>query len=296
MPSVPPPPRDGVGASAVLLPRGPWLSPLDFFVARFAGIDEAAWRSRIARGLIVDAAGVAIRLDTPYRAGTTLWYYREVESEVEIPFAAEILHHDEHLLIADKPHFLPVMPAGRYVKQSLLVRLKRETGIDDLVPLHRIDRGTAGLVAFSTHPQTRGRYQALFASSLIEKHYEAIAPRIAGLSFPFTRHTRLVAGEPFFRMQEVAGEPNSQTVFESAETRGALTLYRLRPVTGKKHQLRVHMAAIGAPIENDPFYPRLRSEAEDGDFARPLKLLARRIAFVDPLTGDTRLFESRRRL
>lgn len=287
--------RDGVGASSVRLPAGPWPRVLDFLATRFAAIGFATWHGRMQRGLVFDAAGCALAPDAAYVAGATIHYYRELEHEPEIPFAAQILYRDAHLLIADKPHFLPVVPSGRFVQQTLLVRLKRETGIDSLSPLHRIDRGTAGLVAFSLDPATRGAYQTLFAQRTIEKRYEALAPLREELRLPLTRRTRIVRGEPFFLSAEVDGAPNSETVFESAEPRGALALYRLRPLSGKKHQLRIHMAAIGAPIENDPLYPSLRNALAD-DNTRPLKLLARSLAFVDPLSGEPRYFESQRTL
>ncbi|WP_211234526.1 pseudouridine synthase [Solimonas soli] len=294
------PVRDGVGASHVRLPPGAWRTALAFLLERYAETGEAAWRSRLARRLVVDEHGVPLTAETPYRAGATLWYYRELESEPEIPFEARVLYRDDHLLIADKPHFLPVLPSGRFVQQTLLVRLKRELGIDALSPLHRIDRGTAGIVAFSTQAATRGLYQRLFATRSIDKRYEALAPAVDGLALPFTRRSRLVAGEPFFRMREIEGEANSETVFEHATPAGDLALYRLRPVTGKKHQLRVHLAAIGAPIVNDDFYPQLRDATDERaaheDYSRPLQLLARELSFVDPLRGVQLRFESRRQL
>lgn len=290
-----PPTRDGVSASRVQLPPGPWATALEFLVAHFREIPELIWRSRIEGGRVLREDGSAIDAFTPYRAGETLHYYRELEVETPIPFEAQILHRDEHLLIADKPHFLPVIPAGRFVQESLLVRLKQATGLEDLVPLHRIDRGTAGLVAFSLNPQTRSAYQQLFPRREVVKQYEALAPALPGLQFPITRRSRLVPGEPFFRMEEAAGIPNSETLIEVAEHRGDLALYRLFPVTGRKHQLRVHLAALGAPILHDPLYPALRPEAGD-DYARPLQLLARALAFTDPLSGERRCFESLRSL
>ncbi|WP_028008511.1 pseudouridine synthase [Solimonas flava] len=295
-PPAPLPVRDGVGPSYVLLPAGAWPNMLAFLIERFPAIDALAWRSRMARGLVLDDAGLRVAPDTPYRAGATLWYYRELESEPEIPFEAELLYRDEHLLIADKPHFLPVLPSGRFVQQTLLVRLKKQLGLAELSPLHRIDRGTAGLVAFSVQAATRGAYQRLFATRSVDKRYEALAPLVAGLAFPFTRRSRLVAGEPFFRMREAAGEANSETVFESATPRGGHALYRLRPVTGKKHQLRVHLAALGAPIVNDSFYPQLTDDPAGSDFSQPLQLLAKELAFTDPLSGRRHVFTSGRRL
>lgn len=286
--------RPGVAPSRVVLPQGPWPRVLDFLVERFPAIDEASWRSRMARGLVSIEDGELIGADTAFRAGVTVLYYRELEQEPEIPFEAPILFQDAQLLVADKPHFLPVMPSGRFLEQTLLVRLKRQTGIETLAPLHRIDRGTAGLVLFSVDPGTRSTYQQLFAQRRVHKEYEAIAATLAR-DFPLTRRSRIEPGRPFFTMREVEGEPNSETRIERVRASGHRSLYRLFPVSGRKHQLRVHMAAVGAPIENDPLYPTLREE-QAGDWSRPLQLLARVLAFDDPVIGGPRRFESARRL
>ncbi len=232
---------------------------------------------------------------TPYRVGQEVHYFREVDDEPAIPFEETILHADEHLVVADKPHFLPVTPAGGHVRETLLARLVRRLGNPDLVPLHRIDRDTAGLVMFSACPGTRERYQSLFAQRRIAKVYEALAPALPGLEFPHVRCSRLEPGEPFFRMREVAGDANSQTRIEVVEHGTAHWRYRLEPVTGRKHQLRVHMAALGAPIVGDRAYPDVRRRVA-GDFDAPLQLLAKGLAFVDPLDGEMRRFESGRSL
>lgn len=148
---------------------------------------------------------------------------------------------------------------------------------------------------FSANPASRARYQALFREGKIEKRYEAVAPPLPGLEFPQVRRSRLVRGEPFFRMMEIDGEANSESRIEVIERGATLWRYGLQPVTGKKHQLRVHMAALGAPIVGDPFYPVLREQGKD-DYGRPLQLLARSLRFVDPLSGALRTFESERRL
>lgn len=218
-------------------------------------------------------------------------YYREVATEPLIPFAEQILHADDDLLVVDKPHFLPVMPAGAFVRQTLLFRLQETLGNPDIVPLHRVDRGTAGLVMFSLNPATRSAYQALFRDRAIRKHYEALAPALPDIGFPLVRRSRLQRGEPFFRMREVAGASNSESRIDVLDGRGDVWRYALEPVTGKKHQLRVHMAALGAPIINDAFYPDLREQSAD-NHALPLQLLARSLAFVDPLTGEVRAFRS----
>ncbi len=281
-------------ASTVCLPPGNWPTVLDCLCEHFKAIGREVWLDRFARGRVLDAQGQPITVDHPYRVGLRIHYFREVPNEKPIPVLEDILHVDEHLVVADKPHFLPVTPTGEYVEQTLLRRLIRRLDNPHLVPLHRIDRHTAGLVLFSANPQSRSAYQQLFPTRRIDKQYQAIAPALPGLSFPLVHKSRMANGEPFFRMQEVPGASNSETHAEVLEKQGGLWRYGLSPVTGKTHQLRVHMAALGAPICNDPFYPEV-VQGED-DYAKPLKLLARSLRFEDPLTGQKRYFESRLRL
>lgn len=279
-------------ASRWQLPPGAWATVLDGLCARFPAIGRDAWRDRMQRGLVRDGSGQAIGVDAPYRVGLELSYQREVVQEPEIPCQARVLHRDDHLLVADKPHFLPVLPSGVHVEQTLLRRLAREFDLDELVPLHRIDRATAGLVMFSLNPDSRAAYQALFRERRITKRYLALAPALSSLAFPLVRRTRLAPSQPFFRMAEVPGEANTETRIEVDQADGPLWRYALTPVTGRKHQLRVHMAALGAPIANDPWYPALAPPSGD-DYSLPLKLLAESLAFDDPLTGEPRSFRSR---
>lgn len=279
-------------ASTLYLPPGSWPTVLDCLCDHFKAISREQWLDRIARGRVLDGQGQPISQELAYREGLRIHYFREVPDEKVIAVEEAILYADEHLVVADKPHFLPVTPAGEYVEQTLLRRLIRRLGNPHLVPLHRIDRHTAGLVLFSANPDSRSAYQALFPTRKIEKRYEAIAGALPHLSFPLVHKSRLVDGEPFFRMQEAEGPSNTETAIDVKEKHGDLWRYALYPVTGKKHQLRVHMSALGAAICNDPFYPEVLKDAED-DFAKPLKLLAQGLRFIDPLTGQEREFESR---
>lgn len=279
--------------SRLQLPVGDWATLLEGLCARFPRIDRAQWEDRFARGRVLDAQGRALAPDRPWQVGLEIQYFREVAEEPPIPHRETILHHDEHLLVADKPHFLPVVPAGRHVRETLLARLVARTGNTDLVPLHRLDRLTAGLVLFSTRPASRDPYQRLFRERRIEKTYEALAPALPGRRFPLQRDSRLQSGEPFFRMCEVAGEPNARTRIELIEAQGPVWRYRLLPESGRKHQLRVHMAALGAPILGDDLYPQQR-RGDPAEAPQPLQLLARALAFDDPLSGQPRQFCSQR--
>ncbi len=256
------------------------------------------WALRMDEGRVLDEAGHPLPSGARFAPGTRVYYYRELEAEPLIPFEEHIVHQDAHLLVADKPHFLPVTPTGRYVQQTLLVRLKRRTGIETLTPIHRIDRETAGLVVFSIRPQDRDAYQRLFRDQQVDKVYEAIAPLRPELPLPAVHRSRIEEDAQFFRQREVPGEPNSETALELVEARGALGLYRLRPKSGRTHQLRVHMNALGRPIVGDLFYPEVvhgPGHAQE-DWSRPLQLLARGLIFTDPVTGKPRHFDSQRQL
>lgn len=295
--------RDGVGASVLACPAGRWASLLDYLVERLPRLSRAQWCDRFALGLVLDERGQVLPVEAPYRPATRIYYWRQLEREPEVPFEAQILFQDELLLVADKPHFLPVLPSGRFVQQTLLTRLRRATGLADLSPIHRIDRETAGLVVFSLQPATRGAYQALFRERAVHKLYEAVAglPEPLGLSLPLTRRSRLQErSEAFMQMEEVAGEPNAETRVELLQRHPSLPLarYRLSPSTGQKHQLRAHMNALGLPLLGDRIYPHLLppEPIEAPDYSQPLQLLARSLAFRDPISGAQREFESQRQL
>jgi tRNA pseudouridine32 synthase/23S rRNA pseudouridine746 synthase len=281
----------GVSASSQRLPPGSWKTVLDFFRDHYPRVDVEAWTMRMTRGEVRDETGRQVDPETAYRVGACIFYYREIENEKTIPFPERVLYWDEHMLVADKPHFLPVVPSGRFLNETLLVRLRKHSDSDDLVPLHRLDRETAGLVLFSTNRETRSHYTSLFQNRKIRKVYEAVALTLDTAMLPTTRRSRIVRGEPFFRMKEVAGDYNSETYISAIRNLGGNTLYRLVPFTGKKHQLRVHLSALGIPIINDKLYPAL-IRSNDEDYSRPLKLLARSLLFQDPLTGQEHYFES----
>ena len=296
-----PPMRDGVGASCVALPSGPWATLLDGLCARLPAVTRDDWVLRMEAGRVLDEEGRPLAPDTPcaaLRPGQRIYYYREVPTETKIPFEESIVYRDEHLLAADKPHFLPVTPGGHHVQETLLVRLKRLTGCEELTPLHRLDRETAGLVLFSLQAADRDAYQRLFREQQVHKLYEAIAPARPDLPLPDTYRSRIDADDRFFRRREVEGPPNAETRVRLLETRGDLARYELAPSTGRMHQLRVHMMALGRPICGDRFYPDVVHGPGEGadDWQHPLCLLARELHFTDPVTQSVHVLRSTRTL
>ncbi|MER1996825.1 MAG: RluA family pseudouridine synthase [Arthrobacter sp.] len=286
------PVRNGVNATRLRLPaEGRWATAFEYVLERFGHVNPQGIAERFDRGEVVGIGGVPLDRTTPLTEHTFIWYYRELPPEERLPVEINILHQDENVLVVDKPHFLPTTPGGMYVAESALVRLRVALDIPDLIPMHRLDRMTAGVLLFSTNPETRGKYQVLFEKRRIEKEYEAVAPVRPELDLPAVIRSRMIKSRTYLLAQEVPGEPNAETRVELLEEAGGLGRYRLLPHTGKTHQLRVHMASLGIGILHDPFYPVLQEQGPD-DYSKPLQLLARSVEFTDPLTKETVQYRS----
>ncbi|WP_213065988.1 pseudouridine synthase [Acinetobacter sp. WCHAc060042] len=288
-----PPMLNGVSASKVYLPK---LQPMPksifaYLCAQFQHIGAAEWRQRFHDGLVYDAVGNVLSTDSAYLENQHVFYYRFLAREIEVPFQHEILFENDHFLVVNKPHFLTISPTGQYVQQTLLVRLKQQTGIEHLTPIHRLDRETAGLVLFSKRIETRGAYQQMFAERRVQKTYHAIAPFNPELNFPRTVRLHMQKGEPFYTMRVLDKAPNSETDISLLEYDSTWAKYELKPHTGKQHQLRVHLNSLSCPIKNDPFYPKVVHKTDD-DFSQPLQLLAKKLSFKDPITQQLMLFNS----
>jgi tRNA pseudouridine32 synthase / 23S rRNA pseudouridine746 synthase len=295
--------REGVSASRVAVGGGPWADVLDFLRRRLPLV--ADWPERLAQGQVMDAQGAALQVHAAAVPGAVIWYWRCPPPEPRVPFEVDVLYQDEHIVVADKPHFISVTPGGRHLHETVLVRLKRQLNISSLVPMHRLDSETAGVLLFTVDPQVRNAYHALMRGQQVHKVYEAVAPWRADLVLPRVHHSRLQTqdGDRFMQMLTVQGEPNAHTQIEligRLMTRfGQLAHYKLTPFTGRKHQLRAQMSELGVPIVGDRIYPRLWPEPALGatpDYSLPLQLLARELAFTDPISGQARRFVSRRHL
>jgi tRNA pseudouridine32 synthase/23S rRNA pseudouridine746 synthase len=277
-------------------PGGEWATVRDHLLARFAGaIGADRVDAMFAEGRFVSVHG-PVAPDEPYTAGRFLWFHRDFAPEEPVPFPVGVVYHDARLVIADKPHFLATTPRGRHITETAVARLRRELGLPSLQPAHRLDRLTAGLVLFVVRPEDRGAYQTLFRDKLVRKEYEAVAPYDPSITFPRTVRSRIVKERGVIAAREEPGEANSESRIELLEHREGLGRYRLLPTTGRTHQLRVHMNALGLPLVHDPVYPVIEPEGAADDWTRPLQLLARVLEFTDPVTGGPRRFESGLRL
>ncbi|MFR9798951.1 pseudouridine synthase [Streptomyces sp. MS06] len=297
-PPSPLPQRRGVDPVRVRLPaRGPWATVGGYLAERLSGAGDGVVEGMLGEGLVVGADGMPVPGDAAFVPGMYLWFHRELPEEVPVPFPVEVVHRDDHIVVADKPHFLATAPRGGHVAETALARLRRELGLPALSPAHRLDRLTAGLVLFTVRPAERGAYQALFRDRRVRKVYEGVAPRAPSLTLPVTVRSRIVKERGVLAAREVTGEPNAVSRVELVDRRpGGPARYRLVPETGQTHQLRVHMSALGVPLLGDPLYPVVTGPAPAGDFRRPLQLLARELEFTDPVTGAEHRFVSARTL
>lgn len=312
MPRSPLPPREGISATALRAPGGKATSakahlPVPETIGQwlhdeFPTATEAQRRGLLSTGQMCDELGEPVAWDDPVSPGGFYFFHRPVPAEECIPFDPVIVFEDEDLLVVDKPHFLASTPNGRFVRECVVTRLRVDLGLPDLVAIHRLDRITAGLLILSKRVETRGTYQRLFQDRLVTKTYRALAPLPpAGLEFPREVRSRLVKPRGGRQVLEVEGEPNAVSrirflgPLESPSARRAVGEYELEPVTGRTHQLRVHMASLALPILGDPVYP-VDLCPDPYDFSSPLQLLASTIDFTDPVTGEPRRFETTLRL
>jgi len=289
----------GIDPARVRLPWDEdWPDARSYLVHRLRGAGERAVDALLAAGGVVTADGSPLTAAAPYVPGQYLWFHREFAPEPVVPFALPVLYRDEHLVVADKPHFLAMTPRGSHITQTALARLRHELDLPRLSPAHRLDRLTAGVALFVVRPEERAAYQGLFQEHRVRKEYRAVAASDPGLAFPLTVRNRITKEPGRMDAYEIPGPPNAESRIEllrGPDAPGGPALYRLLPRTGRTHQLRLHMSGLGLPILNDPLYPEVL-DPDPADFSRPLQLLAYSLEFTDPVTGAERRFSTAREL
>ncbi|WP_238147690.1 MULTISPECIES: pseudouridine synthase [Micrococcaceae] len=252
-----------------------------------------------ARGDVLDPEGKPLDVRAAFRPGSHVWVFRPLPDEPELPSDLPVLYEDEYILAVDKPHSLPVTPRGSFVRQTAVTKLRVETDNELLSPVHRLDRLTAGVLLFAKTREARGPLQALFELQRVSKTYELIAPLTpltpdAGPpdlpvypAEPRVMRSRIVKDASSLQAREVPGAPNALTgvvLLKEIEETG-WGLYGANPLSGKTHQIRVHMNSLGRPIYGDPLYPRVHED----ELRQPignLRLLAREVLLKNPFTQE----------
>ena len=274
--------RDVLGPARLRLQGG---NVADEFGRRFG----PAAMAKVVAGEVFSADGVVLDARTEMPAGSFVYHYRDLPDEVVVPFDVPLIYRDDHIVVVDKPHFLATMPRGSHIAQTALVRLRHELDLPELSPAHRLDRLTAGVLLFTVRREVRGAYQTMFARGEVTKTYLAVSSAEPGLVEPQVVSNRIIKQRGVLQARIEPGEPNAETHIEPLGG----GRYRLTPRTGRTHQLRLHMATLGVPIDNDPLYPEVLP-VQPVDFTAPLRLIAQQLEFDDPLTGEHRCFVSSR--
>lgn len=288
--------RNGIASSLIVTPTEIiWSSVTEFLLARFPHLDPDALTRKIEQGRVYYDDGTPVPVDAPLIPHQRFWYFREIENEPAIPFEYEVLFEDDNILVIDKPHFLSTTPVGRSLKETVTTRLRKRTGNMAITPAHRLDRATAGVLLLTKKPELRRAYQDLFEYRKAEKTYHALCHANPALAAEFSVRLHLQPNRQDIFVSVVDAPPNSHTDVRRLRTVGPYQLYELKPSSGRKHQLRCQMAHLGAGIVNDIWYPEPQPDSPD-DFSRPLQLLARSLAFTDPVSGQYLSFTSRREL
>lgn len=293
------PPRAGIDAVRVRLPDPPDRGSIERELIRVFPDRAAEIRESLAAGGVVDRFGNPVGEFARPVKGEDVWLHLPPPPEPEVPGALEIVYRDSDLLVVDKPHFLATTPRAGHIRQTALTWARVATGEDELVPAHRLDRGTAGLVVMAVHPQVRAALAGQFQQRGVNKRYLAVSHLPADAPQTFERRSRIFKQHGIFQGEEIEGPPNAHTrgrlLAEADGADGRVGLWLLEPTTGQTHQLRIHLNALGMPIVGDDLYPCMRGvEAED--FDAPLQLLAAALECAHPVSGERMRFTSPRTL
>ena len=288
----------------------------DYLIARFYPNDPQIIHARFNTGEVRLDDGTILTSDSPYMPGERIWYFRELADEPQLPSDMPVLYEDEHVLAIDKPHFLPTTPRGSYIAQTALTKLRVREQNPLLIPIHRLDRPTAGVLLFAKTVEARRPFQMMFQHRQVSKTYRAVAPvpadaaaaeqALSAEGLQVRSHIQKIRDQLQVQQlseQECAAqgvEPNTLTTVKilrtftpsaqavegwRAEPNREWALYDLAPHTGKTHQLRAHLNMLSAPILGDVLYPQVLPDAPDRP-EYPLQLLAYSLHFEHPITGE----------
>jgi len=259
---------------------------LAWLAARHRHSAEPVWRARVEAGEVKLDGVVAAAMDT-LRSGRCLAWQRPPWEEPEVPLGFAVLYRDDELLAVAKPRGLPSVPNGGFLEHTLLYRVRRLH--PEAVPMHRLGRGTSGLLLFARTAAARSVLAAQWRAGRVDKEYRALVSGVPhATSFTIDVPIGTVSHPRLGRVHAaVAGGKPALSRVELVESRGDRALVSVRIPTGRPHQIRIHLAAAGYPLLGDPLYvtggvpgaqPALPG---DGGY----RLHAQRLAFAHPSSG-----------
>jgi 23S rRNA pseudouridine1911/1915/1917 synthase len=272
--------------------RSAGLTVAAFLAGRYPHSSPSTWLSRIEGGEVL-LAGRQAHAGELLRAGDTLVWNRPPWEEPEVPLIYDVLYEDDDLLAVSKPSGLSTMPAGGFFQHTLLTLVQSRT--PEASPMHRLGRGTSGVVLFARTAAARSAMQAAWRTQKVRKCYRALVQGCPPAGpFPIDQPIGVVEHPRVGRLHAAAaGGKASRSHVSCLEQRGAEALVEVLIDTGRPHQIRIHMAWAGFPLVGDPLYVQggaVRPDAVPSDLGYLLH--ARSLAFVHPRSGSDLLIES----
>jgi 23S rRNA pseudouridine1911/1915/1917 synthase len=259
---------------------------LGYLADRYRHSSEAVWRARLGSGEVL-LDGVLARAEDILRRGQSLRWRRPAWEEPAVPLAFAVLHADQDLLVVAKPRGLPTVPAGGFLTHTLLALVR--SSYPEATPVHRLGRGTSGLVLFARTPRARAALAAAWRERQVAKVYRALLEGVPDrdrfrIEAPIRPVPHGLLGQVYAASDR--GKPARSDV-RILERRPGTALAEVEIETGRPHQIRIHLAAAGYPLRGDPLYMpggAPRDNVLPG--ATGYRLHALRLALRHPATGE----------
>lgn len=279
---------------------------LEYYTNKYRHSSDSQWMSRIESGQIL-LNEQPTNITTVLKPQDKLTYYRQPWVEPQVPLQFEVIYEDRELMLINKPSGLPVLPGGGYLEHTLLWQLKKKYPQDTPVPIHRLGRGTSGLLLLARSPSAKSHLTQQIRNSTIEQNNQVskvyrvlVSGNPPGDRFTITQPIGKI---PHPILGYIYGATDSgkhaHSICQVIEHYENFSLLEVKISTGRPHQIRIHLATVGYPLLGDPLYvigggfaqilPEQKSIPVPGDCGYFLH--AYHLSFTHPQTSDLMSFK-----